>query len=133
MPAGAISLRKIDASKIQDDPAVQVIFFKTALSTGWDCPRAEVMMSFRRAVDDTLIAQLVGRMVRTPLARRVESNEFLNSVSLSLPHYDEAAVNVIIGKLQDPELGSAGPIVTVDSSPVNNPRPERLTGRAIVF
>ena len=46
------------------------MFFKMALSTGWDCPRAEVMMSFRRAEDHTYIAQLLGRMVRTPLARR---------------------------------------------------------------
>ena len=34
-------------------------------------------MSFRRQVDDTLIAQLVGRMVRTPLARRVSGSDFL--------------------------------------------------------
>ena len=46
------------------------------------------MMSFRKAIDATLIAQLVGRMVRTPLARRVSSNEFLNRVSLYLPHFD---------------------------------------------
>lgn len=109
--AGPIMLRKIDASKIQDDPNVRVVFFKTALTTGWDCPRAEVMMSFRKAVDDTLIAQLVGRMVRTPLARRVESNEFLNGVSLSLPHYNEAAVAAIIKKLQDPESGAVGEAV----------------------
>lgn len=104
-------LRKIDASKIQDDPEVRVIFFKTALTTGWDCPRAEVMMSFRKAIDDTLIAQLVGRMVRTPLARQVESNELLNSVSLALPHYDESAVDAIIKKLQDPETGASGEVV----------------------
>ena len=63
-------LRKIDASKIQDDPDLRVVFFKTALTTGWDCPRAEVMMSFRKAVDGTMIAQLVGRVVRTPLSAR---------------------------------------------------------------
>jgi type III restriction enzyme len=109
--AGSIMLRKIDASKVQDDPNVRVVFFKTALTTGWDCPRAEVMMSFRKAVDDTLIAQLVGRMVRTPLARKVESNEFLNGVSLALPHYNEAAVAAIIKKLQDPESGAVGEAV----------------------
>src|SRR5260370_14466674 len=105
VPAGPSHLRKIDASKIQDDPEVRVIFFKTALTTGWDCPGAEGMMSFRKAVDDTLIAQLVGRMVRTPLACRIVSNEFLNSVSLALPHYNEKAVDAIIKKLQDPETG----------------------------
>lgn len=59
--AGGYSIRKIDASKIQGDAAVRVVFFKMALTTGWDCPRAEVMMSFRKAADHTLIAQLVGR------------------------------------------------------------------------
>jgi type III restriction enzyme len=109
--AGEYHLRKIEASKIVDDPEVRVVFFKTALSTGWDCPRAEVMMSFRKAVDDTLIAQLVGRMVRTPLARRVESNEFLNSVSLALPHYDDSAVTQIVTKLQDADVGAAAEII----------------------
>jgi type III restriction enzyme len=104
--AGGYSIRKIDASKIQGDAAVRVVFFKMALTTGWDCPRAEVMMSFRRAADHTLIAQLVGRMVRTPLARRVEDDEFLGSVALFLPHYDEAGLKAIVEKLEDPDTGS---------------------------
>lgn len=109
-PAGPLTLRKIDASKIDADPNVRVVFFKTALTTGWDCPRAEVMMSFRKAVDDTLIAQLVGRMVRTPLAQRAAGNDFLNGVSLALPHYDETAVAGIVEKLQDPESGAVGEV-----------------------
>jgi type III restriction enzyme len=104
--AGGYGIRKIDASKIQGDAAVRVVFFKMALTSGWDCPRAEVMMSFRRAADHTLIAQLVGRMVRTPLARRVEDDEFLGSVALFLPHYDEEGLRAIVEKLEDPDTGS---------------------------
>jgi type III restriction enzyme len=104
--ASGYSIRKIDASKIQTDPIVRVVFFKMALTTGWDCPRAEVMMSFRRAADHTLIAQLVGRMVRTPLARRVEDDEFLGSVALFLPHYDEEGLRTIVEKLEDPDTGT---------------------------
>ena len=63
-------------------------------------------MSFRRAADHTLIAQLVGRMVRTPLARRVEDDEFLGSVALFLPHYDEDGLKAIVEKLEDPDTGS---------------------------
>ncbi len=103
---GGYAIRKIDASKIQGDTTVRVVFFKMALTTGWDCPRAEVMMSFRRAADHTLIAQLVGRMVRTPLARRVEDNDFLGSVALFLPHYDEDGLKTIVEKLEDPDTGS---------------------------
>ncbi|MEK7691757.1 MAG: DEAD/DEAH box helicase family protein, partial [Bdellovibrionota bacterium] len=55
-------IRKIDASRIEEDHDIGVVFFKQNLSTGWDCPRAEVMMSFRRAQDYTYIAQLLGRM-----------------------------------------------------------------------
>jgi hypothetical protein len=48
----------------------------------------------------------VGRMVRTPLARRIEDDEFLGSVALFLPHYDEEGLKAIIEKLEDPETGS---------------------------
>ena len=99
-------LRYVAPSNIQDDPSLGLVFFKTALTTGWDCPRAEVMMSFRRAVDHTTIAQLVGRMVRTPLARKIEDDEFLNTVSLYLPHYDKAGLDKVLRRLQreDPEF-----------------------------
>ncbi|MGB8644717.1 MAG: DEAD/DEAH box helicase family protein, partial [Anaerolineae bacterium] len=102
-------IRKLDASAIQDDPQVKIVLFKMSLTTGWDCPRAEVMMSFRRAKDHTLIAQLVGRMVRTPLARKIEGSDFLNTVSLYLPHYDRHGLAAILDKLQnpDPETGVA--------------------------
>jgi type III restriction enzyme len=98
-----LRIRKLDASSIQDDPDVRFVLFKMSLTTGWDCPRAEVMMSFRAAADHTLIAQLVGRMVRTPLARRIENSEMLNSVSLYLPRYDDAQLNNVVRALQDPE------------------------------
>lgn len=101
--AHGYTIRKADASKIQDDDRIRIVLFKTSLTTGWDCPRAEVMMSFRRASDPTNIAQLVGRMVRTPLARRVETSETLNSVSLYLPYYDEDALDAIIKRLSQPD------------------------------
>lgn len=98
------TIRRVAPVDIQDDPDLRVVFFKLNLNTGWDCPRAEVMMSFRRAGDYTSIAQLIGRMVRTPLARRVEANEVLNSVSLYLPHFDAAAVGQVVTYLtEDPE------------------------------
>lgn len=101
--AGGHQIRKIEASKIQQDNVARVIFFKMALGTGWDCPRAEAMMSFRKAKDHTSIAQLVGRMVRSPLARRIEGSELLNTVSLYLPHYDKDGLRAIVDKLNDPE------------------------------
>ena len=96
-------IRKLDASAIQDDPDVRFVLFKMSLTTGWDCPRAEVMMSFRAASDYTLIAQLVGRMVRTPLARRIENADLLNSVRLYLPRYDAQQLARVVKELEDPE------------------------------
>ncbi|MBN1461058.1 MAG: DEAD/DEAH box helicase family protein [Armatimonadetes bacterium] len=93
-------LKYVAPSSIDESQDTTIVFFKTSLSTGWDCPRAEVMMSFRPVADATLIAQLVGRMVRTPLVRRIEAEELLNTVSLYLPHYDQAGLNLIMSKLR---------------------------------
>jgi type III restriction enzyme len=112
---GSTGLRYIAPPDITEDPDVAVVFFKTSLNTGWDCPQAEVMMSYRRALDYTNIAQLVGRMVRAPLARRVDGDEQLNSVSLYLPHYDEAALQRVIAYLT--ESGEAAGAVDVETNP----------------
>ncbi len=100
---GERDIRYIGAADVQDDHDLRVVFFKKSLTTGWDCPRAEVMMSFRRQVDKTVIAQLVGRMVRTPLGRTLSSSEFLNTVCLYLPHYDRKALRAVIEYLTDPD------------------------------
>lgn len=98
---GTSTIRYLAPPDIDRDPEVRVVFFKTSLNVGWDCPRAEVMMSFRTAVDATHIAQLVGRMVRTPLVRRIEADDFLNSVALHLPHYDATELARVVERLTE--------------------------------
>jgi len=49
----------IAPQNIQDSPQVKVVLFKSALTTGWDCPRAEMLISLRTAKDRTTIVQLV--------------------------------------------------------------------------
>lgn len=78
---------------------MRVLVAKDAISTGWDCPRAEVMVSFRAASDKTHITQLLGRMVRTPLARRIPGNERLNAVDCLLPHFDKKSVEAVVTTL----------------------------------
>lgn len=97
---GSRSIRYVNPEDIQDDKSIKVVLFKQALTTGWDCPRAEVLISFFRANDPTYIAQLVGRMVRTPLAKRIVTDDALNRVSLFLPNYDQEHLNAIIEYLQ---------------------------------
>lgn len=91
-------LRHIEPNLIDSDSFVRAVFFKEALTTGWDCPRAEVMVSLRAATDPTVISQLVGRMVRNPLAQPVDDLR-LDSVDLYLPFYDTAVVNRVVSQI----------------------------------
>ncbi len=100
-----LSIPHVKASEIADNHKIKVVFFKEALSTGWDCPRAETMMSFAVRNDPTYIAQLLGRMIRTPLQTRVMRDEFLNDVKLYLPHFNKDTVKKVVDELQSNEGG----------------------------
>ena len=100
---GGLNVPYCEPSRIFDDRKIKIVFFKETLSTGWDCPRAETMMSFRRAVDYTYIAQLLGRMVRTPTQQHIIVDETLNDVHLYLPQFDEHTVYDVVKALQDEE------------------------------
>ncbi|NVO29129.1 DEAD/DEAH box helicase family protein [Donghicola sp. C2-DW-16] len=93
---GAYSAPYIPPERVQEAQHVRILVAKDAISTGWDCPRAEVMVSFRAASDKTHITQLLGRMVRTPLARRIPGNERLNSVDCILPHFNKKSVEAVV-------------------------------------
>lgn len=98
---GHYSVPYVEPQRVQDSNWVRILIAKDAISTGWDCPRAEVMVSFRPAKEQTYIAQLLGRMVRTPLARRIPGNDRLNSVDCLLPKFDKATVEGVIQALRD--------------------------------
>jgi type III restriction enzyme len=85
---GSHEVPYIAPQDVQDATHVRVLLAKDAISTGWDCPRAETLVSLRPAKDRTHITQLLGRLVRTPLARRIESDERLNAVTCFLPRFD---------------------------------------------
>lgn len=95
----------VEPAAISEDKRIKVVFFKESLSTGWDCPRAETMMSFRHATDATYIAQLLGRMIRTPMQMHVQVDDTLNDVHLYLPYFDAGTVKDVVQALQDAEGG----------------------------
>ena len=101
-----LNVRYEEPSRIAEDRNIKVVFFKENLSTGWDCPRAETMMSFRHAKDATYIAQLLGRMVRTPMQTRILVDEVLNDVHLYLPYFDADTVKKVVEELQSTEGGN---------------------------
>lgn len=107
---GSWTIDWIEPQRVQETPKVRVLIAKEAISTGWDCPRAEVLLSFRPAKDQTHIAQLLGRMVRNPLARRIPGDDNLNAVECILPYFDKttagSVVRYITGKIEDlPGIG----------------------------
>lgn len=106
----------IDPERVEHSHWVRVLVAKDAISTGWDCPRAEVMVSFRAASDKTHITQLLGRMVRTPLARRMPGNDRLNAVDCLLPRFDKKSVEAVVTALMS----------AADSN-------EELTGRRVLI
>lgn len=100
-----LSMPYVEPSRISDDKNIRIVFFKENLTTGWDCPRAETMMSFKHANDSTYIAQLLGRMVRTPMQMHIQVDEVLNDVHLYLPHFNKDTAEKVIKDLQDSEGG----------------------------
>ena len=94
------TLRWVHPESIQGDTDVRIVMAKTAISTGWDCPRAEVLYSERPASDATHIAQVIGRMVRQPLAHRVATDDALNSVACFLPKFDRSKLGTIKAELE---------------------------------
>ncbi len=106
-----LTVPHVEPSDITADKRIKVVLFKENLSTGWDCPRAETMMSFRRAEDATYIAQLLGRMVRTPLQCHIQVDEYLNDVRLFLPYFNQATVKEVIDELQSVEGGEIPTVI----------------------
>ncbi len=110
-----LPVHHVEPSEITDDKRIRVVLFKENLSTGWDCPRAETMMSFRHAEDATYIAQLLGRMVRTPLQCHILVDDFLNDVRLFLPYFNRNTVKEVIEELQNTEGGEIPTVIDGES------------------
>lgn len=110
-----LNVPHIEPSEIVDNRKIRVVLFKENLSTGWDCPRAETMMSFRHAEDATYIAQLLGRMVRTPLQCHIIVDDSLNDVRLFLPYFNRDTVKSVIDELQSAEGGDIPTVIDGES------------------
>ncbi|GBE20099.1 type III restriction enzyme, res subunit [archaeon BMS3Abin17] len=52
----------------QNDSLVSFLIFKQAAATGWDCPRASVLVMFREIKSPVFHTQTVGRILRMPEA-----------------------------------------------------------------
>ena len=59
------------------DSLTEVLLFKQAIALGWDCPRAAVLLIFRKHQGNEFTVQTVGRILRMP-EQRYYATEALN-------------------------------------------------------
>lgn len=52
----------------------EFLVFKTAVATGWDCPRAHILIKFRDGNSETFEIQTIGRILRTAEAKSYDDN-----------------------------------------------------------
>jgi type III restriction enzyme len=58
---------KINLDMLNDNEnRVEFLIFKQAIATGWDCPRAQILVKFRDKGSEVLEIQTVGRILRMP-------------------------------------------------------------------
>lgn len=62
-----LSQDKVNLEDIENNKSpVSFLLFKQAAATGWDCPRASVLVMFREIKNPTFAIQTVGRILRMP-------------------------------------------------------------------
>lgn len=62
-----LSEDKVNLEDVErNNSSVSFLLFKQAVATGWDCPRASVLVMFREAGSPTFLIQTVGRILRMP-------------------------------------------------------------------
>lgn len=128
LSVGGHEIAYVAPEDVAERQHVRVLMAKDAISTGWDCPRAEVLVSFRPAQDVTHITQLLGRMVRTPLARRIPGDDRLNAVECVLPRFNRATAEEVAARIMGKNTEPMGPRVTFKSGDfgVNADVPDRV-------
>jgi len=60
---------------IPNDSEVNFLIFKMAIDTGWDCPRASILVRFRETKSETFEIQTIGRILRMPEAKHYEDDK----------------------------------------------------------
>ena len=58
---------------------VDFLIFKQAIDTGWDCPRAQILIKFREIKSETFELQTVGRILRMPEAKHYQNDKLNKS------------------------------------------------------
>ncbi len=63
--------KTFDSEAIKEtDNEIEYMIFKTVVDTGWDCPRSHILVKFRDVHSNTSKVQTIGRILRTPEAKK---------------------------------------------------------------
>lgn len=78
----------------KNDNEAEFLIFKQAIDTGWDCPRAQILVKFRESKSLVFEIQTVGRILRMPEVKHYRSDDlnrayvFTNVKSLEVKKED---------------------------------------------
>jgi len=94
-----LAKEKENLENIEDNSASPVaLIIKQAVATGWDCPRAYILVKLRDNMDETFEIQTIGRIRRMPEAEHYE-NDLLDSCYLyTLDEKFTEGVKLSLGK-----------------------------------
>ena len=98
-----LSKRKDNLDGLTDNGGRQVaVVIKQAVATGWDCPRAHILVKLRENMDERFEIQTIGRIRRMPEARHY-GNGLLDGCYLYT--FDERFTAGVIGSISDLNVG----------------------------
>ena len=74
------------------------VIIKQAVATGWDCPRAQILVKLRDNMDETFEIQTIGRIRRMPEAKHYESDLLDSCYLYTLDEKFTQGVKLSMGK-----------------------------------
>ena len=105
-----LSEEKINTEVLQNNMAeVEFLIFKQAIDTGWDCPRAQILIRFREIKSIVFEIQTIGRILRMPEAKHYLNDNLnkgfvytnLKSVEVKKEIYNPNIIKSIFCKRKD--------------------------------
>lgn len=94
---------------VRFDSPVEVLFFKQGIALGWDCPRAQILVSLREMKSPSFTSQVLGRIMRQPELMEYSNDTlnygyvFANHEAFSVRKELESIRTTVMMKLNAPE------------------------------
>lgn len=91
------------------DSKVEYLIFKMAIDTGWDCPRAQILLKFREVNSIVFEIQTVGRILRMPEAKHYSDEEVnksyvysnIRSIAIKKEVYNPNIIKSCVSKVKE--------------------------------